>query len=145
MSQRSTAQHYHTDTPFCTISKCQVTWNFAVPVPHRRGVVYRQKKGVGSARFHHSARCASKWRRQISRSCAWRLSRIAKFVFFSNVAPKILENAEKAQKKRATRNRLVYRDDAEGDWASICRHRENTSRRQAKKLQPLRKPHSASV
>ena len=27
------------------------------------GVVYRQKKGGGSARFHHSARCASKWRR----------------------------------------------------------------------------------
>ena len=53
------------------------------------------------------------------------------------------ENAPK--KKRATRNRLVYRDDAEGDWASIRRHRENTSRRQAKKLQPLRKPHSASV
>ena len=27
-------------------------------------VVYRQtKKGGGSARFHHSARCASKWRR----------------------------------------------------------------------------------
>ena len=46
---------------------------------------------------------------------------------------------------RATRNRLVFRDDAEGDWASICRHRENTSRRQGKKLQPLRKPHSASV
>ena len=35
------------------------------------GVVDRQKKkGGGSARFHHSARCASKWRRQISRSCA---------------------------------------------------------------------------
>ena len=29
-----------------------------------------------------------------------------------------------SQKKRATRNRLVYRDDAEGDWASRCRHRE---------------------
>ena len=55
--------------------------------------------------------------------------------FFSNVATKILENAENAHKKRATRNRLVYRDDAEGDWASICRHRENTNRRQAKKLQ----------
>ena len=34
MSQRSTAQHYHTDTPFCTIRKSHVTWNFAVPVPH---------------------------------------------------------------------------------------------------------------
>ena len=68
-----------------------------------------------------------------------------KICIFFNVAPKILENAENAQKKRATRNRLVYRDDAEGDWASRCRHRENTSRRQAKKLQPLRKPHSASV
>ena len=42
--------------------------------------------------------------------------------FFSNVAPKILENPENApKKKRATRNRLVYRDNAEGDWASICR------------------------
>ena len=26
MSQRSTAQHYHTDTPFCTIRKSHVTW-----------------------------------------------------------------------------------------------------------------------
>ena len=34
MSQRSTAQHHHTDTPFCTIRKSHVTWNFAVPVPH---------------------------------------------------------------------------------------------------------------
>ena len=34
MSQRSTAQHYHTDTPFCTTRKSHVTWNFAVPVPH---------------------------------------------------------------------------------------------------------------
>ena len=34
MSQRSTAQHYHTDTPFCTIRKSHVTWNFAVPGPH---------------------------------------------------------------------------------------------------------------
>ena len=34
MSQRSTAQHYHTDTPFCTIRKSHVTWNFAVPVPY---------------------------------------------------------------------------------------------------------------
>ena len=32
MSQRSTAQH--TDTPFCTIRKSHVTWNFAVPGPH---------------------------------------------------------------------------------------------------------------
>ena len=31
MSQRSTAQHCHTNTPFC---KSRVTWNFAVPVPH---------------------------------------------------------------------------------------------------------------
>ena len=37
------------------------------------------------------------------------------------------------KKKRVTQNRLVYCDDAEGDWASICRHRENTGRRQAKK------------
>ena len=91
------------------------------------GVVYRQKKGGGSAQFHHSARCASKWRRQISRSCAWRAdgsATLQNLYFFSNVAPKILENAENAQKKRATRNRLVYRDDAEGDWASRCRHRE---------------------
>ena len=34
MSQRSTAQHYHTDTPFCTIRKSHVTWNLAVPGPH---------------------------------------------------------------------------------------------------------------
>ena len=34
MSQRSTAQHCHIDTPFCTIRKSHVTWNFAVPVPH---------------------------------------------------------------------------------------------------------------
>ena len=33
MSQRSTAQHYNTDTPFCTIRKSHVTWNFAVPGP----------------------------------------------------------------------------------------------------------------
>ena len=31
-----------------------------------------------------------------------------KICIFSNVAPKILENAENAQKKRATRNRLVH-------------------------------------
>ena len=54
--------------------------------------MYRQKKGGGSARFHHSARCASKWRR---------LSYIAKFVFFSNVAPKILENVENAHTKKS--------------------------------------------
>ena len=30
---------------------------------HEGGVVYRPKKGGGSARFQHSARCASKWRR----------------------------------------------------------------------------------
>ena len=34
MSQRSAAQHWHIDTPFCTICKSHVTWNFAVPVPH---------------------------------------------------------------------------------------------------------------
>ena len=34
MSQRSVAQHYHTDTPFCTIRKSHVTWNFTVPVTH---------------------------------------------------------------------------------------------------------------
>ena len=34
MSQRSTAQHCHIYTPFCTIRKSHVTWNFAVPVPH---------------------------------------------------------------------------------------------------------------
>ena len=34
MSQRSTAQHCHIDTPFCTICKSHVTWNFAVPKPH---------------------------------------------------------------------------------------------------------------
>ena len=34
MSQRSTAQHCHIDTPFCTIRKSHVTWNFAVPGPH---------------------------------------------------------------------------------------------------------------
>ena len=33
-SQRSTAQHCHIDTPFCTIHKSHVTRNFAVPVPH---------------------------------------------------------------------------------------------------------------
>ena len=45
MSQRSTAQHCHIDTPFCTIRKSHVTWNFAVPGPHselvkRSGVAY---------------------------------------------------------------------------------------------------------
>ena len=34
MSQRSTAQHCHIDTLFCTIRKSHVTWNFAVPGPH---------------------------------------------------------------------------------------------------------------
>ena len=34
MSQQSTAQHCHIDTPFCTIRKSHVTWNFAVPGPH---------------------------------------------------------------------------------------------------------------
>ena len=34
MSQRSTTQHCHIDTPFCTIRKSHVTWNFAVPGPH---------------------------------------------------------------------------------------------------------------
>ena len=34
MSQRSTAQHCHIDTPFCTIRKSHFTWNFAVPGPH---------------------------------------------------------------------------------------------------------------
>ena len=34
MSQRSTAQHCHIETPFCTIRKSHVTWNFAVPAPH---------------------------------------------------------------------------------------------------------------
>ena len=34
MSQQSTAQHCHIDTPFCTIRKSHVTWNFAVPAPH---------------------------------------------------------------------------------------------------------------
>ena len=34
MSQRSTVQHCFIDTPFCTIRKSHVTWNFAVPVPH---------------------------------------------------------------------------------------------------------------
>ena len=59
-------------------------------------------------------------------------------------AKNIRKRGLKYTKKRATGNRLVYRDDAEGDWASRCRHRKNTSRRQAKKLQPLRKPHSAN-
>ena len=34
MSQWSTAQHCHIGTPFCTIRKSHVNWNFAVPVPH---------------------------------------------------------------------------------------------------------------
>ena len=34
MSQRSTAQHCHINTPLCTIRKSHVTWNFAVPVLH---------------------------------------------------------------------------------------------------------------
>ena len=34
MSQWSTAQHCHTDTPVYTIRKSHVTWNFAVPVHH---------------------------------------------------------------------------------------------------------------
>ena len=65
-------------------------------------------------------------------------------IFFKRGAKNIRKRG-KCTNKRATRNRLVYRDDAGGDWASRCRYRENTSRRQAKKLQPLRKPHSASV
>ena len=36
MSQRSAAQHCHIDTPFCTIHKSHVTWNFAVPVPQSK-------------------------------------------------------------------------------------------------------------
>ena len=119
------------------------------------GVVYRQKKGGGRKRAV-TAQCevrlkmATAGLRQISRSC----SVASQNLYFSNVAPKILEKAENAhthththtkKKIRATRSRLVYRDDAEGDWASRCRRRESTSRRQAKKLQPLRKPLSASV
>ena len=34
MTERSVAQHNNTDTPFCTIRKSHVTWNFAVPGPH---------------------------------------------------------------------------------------------------------------
>ena len=68
-------------------------------------------------------------------------------LYFFERGAKNFRKAENAhtQKKRATRSRLVHRDDAEGDWASRCRRRESTSRRQAKKLQPLRKPLSASV
>ena len=62
-----------------------------------------------------------------------RLSRIAQFVFFQTCRQKFQKTRKMHKKKRVTRNRLVYRDDAEGDWASRCRHRENTSRRNAKK------------
>ena len=34
MSQRSTVQHCHTDTPFCTMHNSHITGKFAVPVPH---------------------------------------------------------------------------------------------------------------
>ena len=64
--------------------------------------MYRQKKGGGSAQFQHSASCASKWRRPgWSRFCdhAPDGSAASQNLYFSNVAPKILENAENAQKK----------------------------------------------
>ena len=44
------------------------------------------------------------------------ISRIAKFVFFLKRGAKNFRKRGKCtKKKRATRNRLVYRDDAEGD------------------------------
>ena len=110
-----------------------------------------KKKGGGEeARGHSTVRGAPQnGDGRVEADFAIMLSRITNFVFFSNVAPKILEKAENEQIKkiiiiRATRSPLVSRDDAEGDWASRCRRRESTSR-QAKKLQPLRKPLSASV
>ena len=38
VSQRSTALHCHPGAPFCTIRKSNVTWNFAVPVPHSKEI-----------------------------------------------------------------------------------------------------------
>ena len=107
----------------------------------------KKKKGGGDeARGLSTAGAPQNCEGRVEADFVIMLSRITKFAFFSNVAPKIEEKAENAQKKkRVTGSRLVYRDDAEGEGASRCRRRENTSRRQAKKLQPLRKPLSASV
>ena len=118
------------------------------------GVVYRQKIGGGgggggrkravSAQCEVRLKMATAGLKQILRSCAWRLSRITKFVFFSNVAPKLRKRGKCTKTKQkatrirlvktqeATRGRLVYHDDAEDDWTSRCRRRENMSRRQAK-------------
>ena len=114
----------------------------------RRGCCVPPKKGgrkrAVSAQCEVRLKMATAGLRQISRSCAWWLSRIKKIVFFFQTwRQKVLENAENAQKKKrpevawwktqqATRSRLVYCDDAEGDWASRCRRSENTSRRLAK-------------
>ena len=48
---------------------------------------------------------------------------------FSNEAPKILENAENAHKKRATRNRLVYRNDAEATQSAHGEYEPQTGQK----------------
>ena len=115
-----------------------------------RGCCVPPKKRGEEARSHSTVRGAPQnGDGRVEADFAIMLSRITKFVFFERGAKNFRKGGKctkKNQKKiRATRSRLVYRDDAEGDWASRCRRRESTSRRQAKKLQPLRKPLSASV
>ena len=60
-----------------------------------------KKKGGGSARSQHSARCASKWRRPGWGRFRDHAQPHHKICIFSNVAPKILEKAENAHKKKS--------------------------------------------
>ena len=104
--------------------------------------MYCQKKRGGRKRAV-TAQCevrlkmATAGLRQISRSCSVASQNL---YFFERGAKNFRKGGKCTHtKKRATRSRLVHRDDAEGDWVSRCRRRESTSRRQAKKLQPLSK------
>ena len=56
-----------------------------------------KKKGGEEARGHSTVQCEV---RRVEADFAIMLSRITKFVFFSNVAPKILEKAENAHTKK---------------------------------------------
>ena len=76
-----------------------------MPFIHKGGVVYhRKKKGGGSVRFQHSARCASKWRRPVEADFAIvRLtaqSRHRICIFLQTWLQKLLENAGNAKKKQ---------------------------------------------
>ena len=106
---------------------------FASVVCSIRGVVYRQKKG-GRKRVV-SPQCEVRLKMATADFAIMRLTAQphCKICISFKRGAKNFRKRGKCTKKRATRNRLVYRDDAEGDWASRCRHRENTSRRQAKK------------